>query len=434
METGRWPTRGTRRSPRCDPRAADGRRGPAGTGRGVGERRRVGERVAPPARRGVDRHARRRDGARRAAPPRVGRRRSPPRSVPGWQRRVPVVAKTAVKDAARVAAGARVPRRPASGPWRGHDIACVWQRHELFHTAGPALGARARRAVGGVRARAARVAGAAVGRAAPGLGRVDRTGRRARAAARAPMSWRADRKPSPNRSGASASTADRIVITPTGADLELFRVASRSRRARAAASGSTTGSSSAGSGASAGSTRSSSAVDALAGLEGATLLLVGDGPERAEHRAPGAGARRRGASAPAPSPHDDDSRAPRGDGRRARARDRATRPFHYSPLKLAEYLAAGLAVVAPRAGGAADAAPRRCRRGARDRRRPRRARRRAAAAPRRSRAAGAARAGPRGSAAAERWSWDRSVELALAAARPVPRAAPEPVSKGLSTR
>ena len=44
-----------------------------------------------------------------------------------------------------------------------------------------------------------------------------------------------------------------------------------------------------------------------------------------------------------------DSRGPRGDDVALGARGRNS-PFHYSPLKLAEYLAAGLPVIAPRAG------------------------------------------------------------------------------------
>jgi len=139
----------------------------------------------------------------------------------------------------------------------------------------------------------------------------------------------------------------RIVITPTGADLELFRSLpdrDTARRRLGLNDRFVVGW--------VGSFRRfhalGHAVDALAGLDGATLLLVGDGPERAsvEHLA-----RTRGVTLQCTGTvgHDD---VP---GYLA-AMDVALvlassdQPFHYSPLKLAEYLAAGLAVVAPRAG------------------------------------------------------------------------------------
>ena len=88
------------------------------------------------------------------------------------------------------------------------------------------------------------------------------------------------------------------------------------------------------------------AFDALAGIEDATLLLVGDGPERPRIEAARA---RRGTSRPC-SP----ARFPHAElARHLAAMDVAVvlagrdDVFHYSPLKLAEYLAAGRAVVAP---------------------------------------------------------------------------------------
>ena len=53
-------------------------------------------------------------------------------------RRVPVVAKTAIKDA-REWRRARSFRVDPVGPWSGSHVSCVWQRHELFHSAGPRL-------------------------------------------------------------------------------------------------------------------------------------------------------------------------------------------------------------------------------------------------------------------------------------------------------
>jgi glycosyltransferase involved in cell wall biosynthesis len=139
----------------------------------------------------------------------------------------------------------------------------------------------------------------------------------------------------------------RIVITPTGADPDLFaapvdRAATRRRLgldARFVVGW-------------VGSFRKfhalEQAVEALVGFEDATLLLVGDGPERAGleqlARARGVALHCTGTVA-----HDDIPAY-------LAAMDVALvlappdRTFHYSPLKLAEYLWAGLPVIAPRSG------------------------------------------------------------------------------------
>jgi len=266
-------------------------------------------------------------------------------SSPRWHSWVPRIANTARKDL-REWRRARAFHVDPAGPWQRGDVACVWQRHELFHTAGPRLA----RALG-----------------VPSILFVP-----------APLVWQAQqwgvRRPgwsrlteqvgerNPLRSAdvvacGSDAVADqvrrigvddrRIVITPTGADLELFRSLpdrDTARRRLGLNDRFVVGW--------VGSFRRfhalGHAVDALAGLDGATLLLVGDGPERAsvEHLA-----RTRGVTLQCTGTvgHDD---VP---GYLA-AMDVALvlassdQPFHYSPLKLAEYLAAGLAVVAPRAG------------------------------------------------------------------------------------
>jgi glycosyltransferase involved in cell wall biosynthesis len=87
-------------------------------------------------------------------------------------------------------------------------------------------------------------------------------------------------------------------------------------------------------------------VHAAAGLDGASLLLVGDGPERPtiERLSQELGVRTRFTGLVA---HEALPEA-------LAAMDvgvvlaRPDEPFHYSPLKVAEYLAAGLPVVAPR--------------------------------------------------------------------------------------
>jgi glycosyltransferase involved in cell wall biosynthesis len=201
-----------------------------------------------------------------------------PSSNPRWHSWVPVVANTARKDV-REWRRARAFQVDPAGPWRDDDVACVWQRHELFHTAGPRL---------------ARTLGV------PSILFVP-----------APLVWQA-RQWGVHRPGWSHLTeqvgernplrhADvvacgsdavaeqvrrigvddrRIVITPTGADLELFRsLPDRDAlRRRLGLDGRFVVGW-------VGSFRRfhalDQAVDAVAGLDGATLFLVGDGPERA---------------------------------------------------------------------------------------------------------------------------------------------------------
>jgi glycosyltransferase involved in cell wall biosynthesis len=89
-------------------------------------------------------------------------------------------------------------------------------------------------------------------------------------------------------------------------------------------------------------------IEAMVGVEGATLLLVGDGPERPRIQAL---ARKRNVTAvfTGTVPHDElPLHLAAMDAALMVARPGG--PFHYSPLKLAEYLAAGLPVVAPRLG------------------------------------------------------------------------------------
>jgi glycosyltransferase involved in cell wall biosynthesis len=137
------------------------------------------------------------------------------------------------------------------------------------------------------------------------------------------------------------------VVTPTGVDLDLFGAPQRPSPARRALGlddafvvGWT------------GSFRPfhalEQAISAVSKVEGAALLLVGDGPERPRIEEL---ARRAGVRAVFTGTVDHAALpdhlwamdvavvlAPPDD------------PFHYSPLKLAEYLAAGLPVVAPAAG------------------------------------------------------------------------------------
>jgi glycosyltransferase involved in cell wall biosynthesis len=269
-------------------------------------------------------------------------------SAPGvrWHHRLPLFAKTAVKDL-RDWRRAQTFRLDASA-WRDHDVAFVWQRHELFQTGGlrlaAALGVPSVLFVPAPLVWQARQWG--VHR--PGWGRwIERVGERT------PM----------RRAGLVACGSEtvaeqvrrigvedrRIVITPTGVDPSFFATSpDRDREATRRRLG-LEGQFVAGW---VGSFRRfhalEHAVEALAGIANATLLLVGDGPERARIEQL---ARDRCVNVRCTGtvPHDEVPEL-------LAAMDVALvlsggeQPFHYSPLKLAEYLAAGLAVIAPRAG------------------------------------------------------------------------------------
>jgi glycosyltransferase involved in cell wall biosynthesis len=332
---------------------------------------------------------------------------------------VPLVAKTAIKDV-REWRRARAFRIDPAGPWRGREIACVCQRHELFQTAGPDL-ARALAVPSVVFVPAPLVWQARQwGVRRPGWSRwIERVGERA------PLR-RADVV-----ACGSASVAEqvarmgvagrRIVITATGSDPELFRAGADRDATRARL----------GLGERfvvgwIGSFRRfhslDQAVDAVAQLENVTLLLVGDGPERPRIEAL---ARDRGVALVCTGTVAHDAiPAHLAAMDVALVLGAADSPFHYSPLKLAEYLSAGLPVVAPRAGDL----PAQLRDGVdallvrtgdsnelasvllRLQRDP----------DERHRLGAAAR-----SAAAEHWSWDRSVEAVLEAARQVGKRAGE---------
>jgi glycosyltransferase involved in cell wall biosynthesis len=53
-----------------------------------------------------------------------------------WKGRVPRTAATLAKDAGRFLRARRFRKTTRSGPWDGSDLTFVWQRHDLYHTAG----------------------------------------------------------------------------------------------------------------------------------------------------------------------------------------------------------------------------------------------------------------------------------------------------------
>lgn len=265
---------------------------------------------------------------------------------PSRFRRVPVVAKTAVKDL-RELKRARAFHVAPTGPWTGTDLEFVWQRHELFHTAGLTLAEelhvpsvmfvpatlvwQARQ--WGVRRPGWSHALEHFGERVP-LKRADVVACGTDAVVDEVVALGVDRR--------------RTVVTPTGVDIDLFTPDTRTgdaTRARLGLEGRFVVGW-------IGSFRRFHALDqavaALTGAAGVALLLVGDGPERRRiedlARAAGVEVVCTGTVA-----HDEL-------GDYLAAMDVALvlatpgAAFHYSPLKLAEYLAAGVPVVAARAG------------------------------------------------------------------------------------
>ncbi len=231
-----------------------------------------------------------------------------------------------------------------NGPWAASEVEFVWQRHELFQTAGLDL-AKALKRPSVLFAPSTKVwESNRWGTARPGWGwLVERWGER-------PMLSAADVVACGSTEVAEHAVRlgvheERIVITPSGVDLDIFPVEHVEREGMRAELG-LTGRFVVGW---VGSFRPfhslDQAVRAVAGLEGVSLLLVGDGPERraiedlAQHlgvhlvctgtmphgRLPALLAAMDVGLVLAPS-----------DG-----------AFHYSPLKLGEYMAAGLPAIAP---------------------------------------------------------------------------------------
>ena len=268
---------------------------------------------------------------------------------PGVRGRLPTVAKTAAKDVLNWRLSRRFDIDP-DGPWADADVTFVWQRHDVFHTAGLTL-ARRLGAPSVLFVPAAKVWEAQQwGTTRPGWG-----------------GWLERRGERPSLLGAdvvacgSAAVVEqvlrigvpteRVLLTPTGVDLDLFAEPpdpALLRRELGLEDRFVVGW--------VGSFRRfhalEQAVEASATVAGATLLLVGDGPERRriERLADDLGVP---ATFTGTVPHHE---LPAYMAAMDVAVILATRngPFHYSPLKLAEYMAAGLPVVSPASGQLAE--------------------------------------------------------------------------------
>jgi glycosyltransferase involved in cell wall biosynthesis len=259
------------------------------------------------------------------------------------RRFVPVTMKTAIKDVNQWRRARRF-HVDAVGPWTAEHVhvAFVWQRHELFHRSGIEL-ARQLDVPSVVFVPALHVWEAEQwGVKRPGWGaQLERRGERPVLCAATLVACGTDLVAEQVlRLGVHPA---RVLITPTGVDLDRFTPAPDGREVRErfglegkVVVGWT------------GSFRGFHVLDQLVAAAPATpgtvLLFVGDGPERAriERLADDAGVEAvfTGTVSPADLP------------RHLAAMDVGVlmadpRSFHYSPLKLAEYLAAGLPVVVP---------------------------------------------------------------------------------------
>lgn len=264
---------------------------------------------------------------------------------------IPPVLKTLVKDAREAQRAARF-LIDVSGPWDGGPpVELVWQRHELFHQAGLDLARKLE--VPSVLF----VPALTVWQAERWAVRRPGWGGWLEQHAERPALLRADLVACgtdviAEQAARLGVSDERLIVTPTGVDLALFAGAS-DRAATRRLLGIDGSSLVIGW---VGSFRAFHAIDQLVHAAGrvddVTLLLVGDGPERPriERLAEtlGVTARFTGTVAHGELPS------------LLRAMDvgavmaRPSEPFHYSPLKVAEYLAAGLPVVAPRVAQLAD--------------------------------------------------------------------------------
>jgi glycosyltransferase involved in cell wall biosynthesis len=286
--------------------------------------------------------------------PAQARRRGSDRALrsPGGRRLrrgLPTVAKTAIKDVHNWGRRRRFVVDPA-GPWRATDVRFVWQRHELFHTAGLSLARRL--GVPSVLFMPAPLVWEAEqwGTTRPGWGRwVERLGE-------CPSLLGTDLVACGSEEVAEQARRlgvpdERMLLTPTGVDLDEFAQTPDPgplRRRLGLEGRFVVGW--------VGSFRRfhavEQAVEAAAAVADTSLLLVGDGPERAriERLAYDVGVP---AAFTGTVPHDElPAYLAAMDAAVILARGDA--PFHYSPLKLAEYLAAGLPVVAPAVRGLAN--------------------------------------------------------------------------------
>jgi glycosyltransferase involved in cell wall biosynthesis len=271
----------------------------------------------------------------------------------GGAGRVPEVVKTGVKDVRRwrAARSSQQAWGTRSGPWEGTDVAFVWQHHDLFHRTGEVLARRLSRPVVSY-VHAPQVWEAdRWGTRRPGWGRaLERAGERPQLVASDVVACVSDEVAA--ELGRLGVPDDRIVVAPMAVDAERFRpgIDGDVRTRLGLGSGPVIGWT--------GSFRRfhgvELAIDAFARVvercPSARLVLVGDGSERRalEERVAGHGLGHAVVFTGRIGHLDMPPYLAAMDVALVTAR--AGEQFHYSPLKLREYLAASAAVVAPAIG------------------------------------------------------------------------------------
>jgi glycosyltransferase involved in cell wall biosynthesis len=272
-----------------------------------------------------------------------------PRS--SWRRRVPTWVGTLRKDARQAAHAIRFHRSGLDGPWVGTEVAFVWQHHELFHRSGFAAGRKFRSPVVVFVDAPIVWEGARWGVRRPGWGWA------AERWAEAPQLRRADLVACVSEEVAEQVVAlgadsDRVIVTPCAVDVARFQPSTDERDRRREQLG----------------LHGRFVVGWLGtfhrfhGLEllieaferladdvpEATLLLIGDGLDRG--RIEQVASRAAGDIRFTGAIRHDEVPSHLSALDVATVVDPGTSGFHYSPLKLKEYMACGLAVVAPRSG------------------------------------------------------------------------------------
>lgn len=268
-----------------------------------------------------------------------------------WRRRIPRVVLTALRDLREIRDARRLRQNSWDGPWRERDLEFVWQRHDIFQWAG---------------FDAARVFGKPLvlfmdalqvwearkwGVQRPGWGRI------VEAFGELPQIRRADLLACVSEEVAMevqrrGVPEDRVMVTPCGVDVEEFSPANSGAEVRERLG--LTGKFVIGW---AGSFRRfhglEMALDAVASLQrnlpDIALLLVGNGQERSRIERLARDLRLADVLFTGTVPFDEMPRY-------IAAMDIAlllhsgAHEFHYSPLKLSEYMSSGRAIVGPRVG------------------------------------------------------------------------------------
>jgi len=268
-----------------------------------------------------------------------------------WRRFVPITLRTAAKDVLQIRKARRYRRAAMDGPWNGSDLAFVWQRHDLFHTAGFEL-ARARGVPIVLFVDAPLVWEARKwGVRRPGWGKLlELAGERRQLRSADLVACVSDEVAEELKERGVPS--DKIIVTPCSVDLDAFtpEASGNSVRSRLGLEGKFVvgwlGSFRRFHGVELALQAASQLQDRLPDI---ALLLVGDGLERARMEQLAHDLGLRNVVFTGTVPYSDVARHIAAMDV-SLVLDRGEQGFHYSPLKLREYMACGRAVIGPSVG------------------------------------------------------------------------------------